>query len=500
MADGLQSVTGLRKVQFCGWSATLVDALDTLWIMGLREEFEGAVNASITIDFKHNANHCQVSLFESTIRYLGGFLAAYDLSQDSRLLPKLVEVGDMLYSAFNTTNGVPCTFCHLGDNLAGEAFAASSGASMADLGSLYLEFGRLSQITGDPKYYKAVTYLARIFASTQADSTIPGLWPEQVDGRLIGNQSTFARMSYTYSLGAMSDSSYEYLLKGHMLFGHATDVYGKMWIAAAQAIREFLLFRAFVPRVNGRDMLFSGVAIRYPETKDVNLEPRTQHLACFAGGMFAIASKVFNEPDDFEIGRQLTEGCVWSYQQSPTGIMPETFSLLPCPDLDGAQCEWNQTDWDLQATDTSPNGPFYFEKPDRARYPSGFYRVSDPRYILRPEAIESVFMLWRMTGDEYYRDVGWEMWQSIIRHTRTPYGHSALVSVMETTQREVIEQGVLVTRPRASQSDDMESFWFAETLKYFYLLFSDVELISLDDFVLNTEAHPLKLTKGIQGF
>ena len=105
-----------------------------------------------------------------------------------------------------------------------------------------------------------------------------------------------------------------------------------------------------------------------------------------------------------------------------------------------------------------------------------------------------------MSGDKYYRDVGWEMWQSIIKHTRTPYGHSALVSVMETSNREVVEQGVLVTKQRAAQADDMESFWFAETLKYFYLLFSEVELVSLDEFVLNTEAHPLRMTEGIRGF
>jgi len=38
----------------------------------------------------------------------------------------------------------------------------------------------------------------------------------------------------------------------------------------------------------------------------------------------------------------------------------------------------------------------------------------------------------------------------------------------------------------------MESFWMAETLKYFYLIFSEPELVSLDDFVFNTEAHPLR--------
>ena len=486
MADGLQPVTGTKKTQFCSWSATIVDSLDTLWIMGLEEEFDQAVNATMTIDFQHNANQCQVSLFESTIRYLGGFLAAYDLSHQPKILSKLVEVGDMLYSAFDTENGVPCSFCHLGGKQEGEEYVASADVSMADLGSLYLEFGRLSQITGDPKYSKAVDFLAHVFASTQADSTIPGLWPELVDGRLIGEPLTFARRSFAYSLGAMSDSSYEYLVKGHMLFGHITDIYSQMWFAAAEAIRDTLLYRAFIPDTGGRDILFSGVATRYPEIEDIQLEPRAQHLGCFAGGMFAMASKIFDEPTDFEIGKQLTEGCVWAYRQSPTGIMPETFSLLPCPGLDGVQCEWNQTEWNVQVPDgICGSGPFCFD--GDTRYPDGYYRVGDARYILRPEAIESVFIMWRMTGDEYWRDVGWEMWESIIKHTRTPFGHSALRSVMETSNREVLEQGVLVNRPRATQADDMESFWFAETLKYFYLLYSEVDLIDLDEFVLNTE-------------
>jgi mannosyl-oligosaccharide alpha-1,2-mannosidase len=294
----------------------------------------------------------------------------------------------------------------------------------------------------------------------------------------------------------MSDSGYEYLLKGHMLLGGMTGIYSDMWNAAAGAIRAAMLFRAFIPHTDEQDILFSGIASRSPDSEDVSLEPRTQHLACFAGGMFAMASKIFNEPDNFEIGRQLTQGCIWAYQQSPTGIMPETFTLIPCPDLDGSTCEWNQTEWDLKVARIPCEGSLCVQ----LNLPAGYLTVPDPRYILRPEAIESVFIMWRMTGDEYWWDVGWEMLQSIIRQTRTPFGHSALHSVMEMLPTEVVEQGVLVTRLRAAQSDDMESFWFAETLKYFYLLFSEPELLSLDEYVLNTEAHPLRLTAGIRGF
>jgi len=107
----------------------------------------------------------------------------------------------------------------------------------------------------------------------------------------------------------------------------------------------------------------------------------------------------------------------------------------------------------------------------------GFTGIGDARYILRPEAIESVFILYRMTGDERLRDQAWDMFQAIERHTKVEYGSAALVDVTSNTPR---------------QSDIMESFWTAETLKYFYLIFSPQDLISLDDYVFNTEAHPFK--------
>jgi len=69
------------------------------------------------------------------------------------------------------------------------------------------------------------------------------------------------------------------------------------------------------------------------------------------------------------------------------------------------------------------------------------------------------------------------MWRAIIKATRTDVGHSAV-------------HDVLFEQPQ--QLDSMESFWVAETLKYFYLLFSTPDVISLDEWVLNTEAHPFK--------
>lgn len=496
MADGLTPLSGTRKQQFCGWSATLVDSLDTLYIMGLEEEFQEAINATLTIDFTRSSEGCVVNLFESTIRYLGGLMAAYDLSNDARLLPKVVELGNMLHSAFNTPNGMPCTHCKL---LAkGEVVTASYNAPLADVGSLYLEFARLSQITQDDKYMTTVDLLSKTFAQAQDQSSIAGLWPEIViPGSTDGPDARFVKGNIRYSLGALSDSAYEYLVKTHLLLGKTTSIYKSMWKAASKQIESHLLFRAFIPHADQIGVIFSGIGTRAPNVNETMLETRTEHLACFAGGMFAMASRIFNEPADFHIGEQITNGCAWAYHNSPTGIMPESFTALPCSTDDGTQCEWSDSYWAQESHRPAHclNGDC-----DQYQFPSGFLQVSEPSYKLRPEAIESVFIMWRMTGDEYWRDVGWSMFESIIEHTRSAYGHAALLSTMEMFDQDRYEKGLMVRKVLARRQDDMESFWFAETLKYFYLLFSEPSLISLDDWVLNTEAHPFRLTPGIRGF
>lgn len=85
--------------------------------------------------------------------------------------------------------------------------------------------------------------------------------------------------------------------------------------------------------------------------------------------------------------------------------------------------------------------------------------------------------MYRITGDTMWQEKGWKMFQAIIKATSTEYGHSAIGDV---------------TGKSTYQDDTMESFWLAETLKYFYLLYSTPDTISLDEWVLNTEAHPFK--------
>ena len=107
---------------------------------------------------------------------------------------------------------------------------------------------------------------------------------------------------------------------------------------------------------------------------------------------------------------------------------------------------------------------------------------TDPRAVhnlLRPEAIESIFYLWRFTKDPIYREWGWKMFLAFEQYCKVPGGgYSGLRNVLQES---------------SAKDDKMETFWLAETLKYFLLLFSDDELLDLRTHVLNTEAHPLRV-------
>lgn len=109
--DEVAPVTGGHRDPFNGWGATLVDALDTLWMMDLREEFSIAVDEVKKIDFTTSLRK-DIPLFETTIRYLGGLLGAYDISghKYTVLLEKAIELADILMGAFDTPNRMPMLY------------------------------------------------------------------------------------------------------------------------------------------------------------------------------------------------------------------------------------------------------------------------------------------------------------------------------------------------------------------------------------------------------
>jgi mannosyl-oligosaccharide alpha-1,2-mannosidase len=109
--DELMPVSGKSKNPFSGWGATLVDSLDTMWMMGLKTEFEEGVEYVKKLDFK-SSRRGDIPIFETTIRYLGGLLGAYDVTEGKYkiLLDKAVELAEIMMGAFDTPNRMPDTF------------------------------------------------------------------------------------------------------------------------------------------------------------------------------------------------------------------------------------------------------------------------------------------------------------------------------------------------------------------------------------------------------
>ncbi len=184
-----------------------------------------------------------------------------------------------------------------------------------------------------------------------------------------------------FTLGALADSLYEYLLKMAVLVP-GTDVgtsYKEMYLQAMDVVVRHLLFRPMLP--NKEDILFSGTV--FVRDGRIDLESEGQHLSCFAGGMFAMGGKLFNVTAHVDIGERLARGCSWAYAAFPTGLMPEIFNLLPCETPLLEECAWDEERWARDGNQALPRG---------------FRNARDPKYILRPEAIESIFILYRVTG------------------------------------------------------------------------------------------------------
>ena len=469
MRDELAPVTGQYVQSFGGWAATYVDALDTLLVMGLEDELESALRDLGEVDFTTSDLNI-INIFESTIRFLGGLLGAYDLSYGKypSLLEKATEVGEMLYCAFDTPNRMPVTRWDWRAAALGVPQIAGEAVLVAEIGSLTLEFTRLSQLIGDPKYFDAVQRISDVFESAQSTTKIPGLWPVVMNAK----SKNFDHSGFT--LGGMADSLYEYFPKQYMILGGVEQQYRKLYEGAIDAAKEHLFYRPMAPK--DPDVLLSGFAQLNDETKTITLDPEGQHLTCFVGGMVGIGAKIFERPQDLAIARKLVDGCIWAYDSMVTGIMPERFHAVLCED--STNCTWDEQKWHaaiaLRQKDTEETAAMTTE--ERVQYfimhnrlPPGFADVDDRRYMLRPEAIESIFILYRITGDPALQDAAWRMFTNIEKYTRTELANSAI-------------NDVTVEAPW--KDNRMESFWLAETLKYFYLIFSEPDVVSLDDYVL----------------
>jgi hypothetical protein len=223
-ADALKPVSKTSENGMGGLGMTIVDSLDTLLLLGLRAEYDEGVDfvvASLKFDVQEDLN-----LFESTIRVLGGLLSAYELDKrrDPRLLRTARHVADALSFAFDSPTGIPYGTIGLRSR---RKYNPSwvAGSTIAEVGTLSLEWEHLSHLTGEPKY--ALLARRATAALLAVEVTTDSLWPTYI------HPDTGEWASSTVTLGARGDSLYEYLLKGYLLGGGTRDT--RQWADAVSA-------------------------------------------------------------------------------------------------------------------------------------------------------------------------------------------------------------------------------------------------------------------------
>lgn len=265
---------------------TPVDALDTLIMMGLTDEANAAralIDERLSFD-----QDVTVKNFEITIRVLGGLLSGYQLTGDAQLLRLADDLGARLLPVFGSPTGMPYMYVNL---RTGKVSGAKTNP--AEIGTLILEFGALSKLTGKPVYYdKAKAALVALFARR---STL-GLVGEEID--VESGQWT----SPASHVGGGIDSYYEYLLKGSILFGD--EELGRMWRASIDAVDEHLADEVFGGLWYGQVDMASG-----------------QRTATEFGALHAFLPGVLVLGGELERARRLEASCFRMWQLR--GIEPE---------------------------------------------------------------------------------------------------------------------------------------------------------------------------------
>ncbi|KAJ4155316.1 hypothetical protein LMH87_000570 [Akanthomyces muscarius] len=438
-----------------GWGLTAFDALSTAIVMRDNTTVANILDIISKVDFSTTKKqNDRISVFETTIRYLGGMVASYDLltgpysdllngKSAKLLLDQAKTLADGLSVAFDTQTGIPDPTVYFNPS---KRKSGTNRNNAAEIGTLILEWTRLSDLTGDGKYaklaQKAEDYLLRPTGAPEAWPGLIGTWVGINDGKFQDSNGDWA--SYM-------DSFYEYLIKMYLFDPKSFSEHKDRWVKAADSTIAHL---ASHPSTRS-DLTF------LKSYSGQNTKAESEHLASFAGGNFILGGILLNEDKYINFGLQLAESYYQTYK-TPSGIGPDGFQWV-----------------DAQQGGSSPPG-------DQAAFykTSGFW-ASSPGWGLNPETMESLYYAYRVTGDRKYQDMAYEGFRNMKRVCKSGAGYSDINNVMD--------------KNGGGFNDRMESFWLAETLKYMYLIFVEDSPVHVrgkgqkTDFVFNTEAHPIRV-------
>ncbi|EDW84347.1 uncharacterized protein Dwil_GK18972 [Drosophila willistoni] len=368
--------------------ATIVESLDTLYIMGLEEQYKRGrdwVNTHLTLD-KINKT---LPVKDLNSCFLGSMLTLYSFTGDVMYLKKAVHIADKLLPAFETPTGVPQPKINV---VTGSLQEGPFGNTyLADFGALYLEFYYLSDLTGNSTYRERVETIRNVLRKMDKPK---GLYPVTFNPRT----GKWGRILHS-SMGKFGGRFYDYLIKAWMQSDYTDKESSEMYKDAVTAIISNML--AFTPK--GKSYI--------SDWKYGNLTNQMEQFSCFSGGLLvlgAVQGIHVHSAKYAEVGESIVELCRQSFKQSPTHLGPELIGF----------------------TKESQNNISLRQK---------LY------YTLRPEVIESYLIFWRLTHQQKYRDWGWEIVEALEKYCRTPNGYSGLQNVFnDKPQHDDVQRSVFL--------------------------------------------------------
>ncbi|OJD34829.1 glycoside hydrolase family 47 protein [Diplodia corticola] len=469
--DELRPLNRTFVSNYNGWGLTVVDALSTASIMGLQSIVDRSLEFIPTIDYTHDSTNRKCSLFETNIRHLAGLLSAHDLltgplahlvkneTQAAALLPQARLLADTLKFGFDTPTGIPSNGLYINNR----STDGATDNNIAQVGTLVLEWTRLSDLTGEPEYGELAQKGQDWLVSPR------GKFGEPYPG-LIGIEINITTGRFTSEEGGWVggvDSFYEYLIKMFVYDPTRFEFYKDRWVTAVESSIKYLESHPS----SRPDLTFLAFH------NGSRIVGYSEHLACFDGGNFILGGLVLEEQRYIDFGLKLVDGCEAIYNETLTGLGPDVFR------------------WDPLSNTNQTNGGTPIPANQTAFYArAGFWidaAGGGSGYGLGPEALESFYYAYRATGDRKYQDYIWHAVRNL-REFSTVAG-----DVGFSTLKDVNAAG------GGGFANYQPSFFLAETLKYAFLAHAPQEGVQVgggwtagaQEWVFNTEAHPMKVVR-----
>ncbi|SCU83417.1 LADA_0C11320g1_1 [Lachancea dasiensis] len=537
-------------------ATTMLESLDMLYILNQPDDISKVLTFISEMDFTRS-KEALIDVSQSAQRLLGALISSYELSghQETILLTKAKELADLLLKSFDTPNHVPL-LQYPWNSVLNNRFPFQN-SNIGQLGAFSLEFSRLSQLTKDDKYFEAIEHIYQTAFESLGNFDIDYLLPSFVDAtgcemipqdKLVtgehpnGNvmksimQGEYVHCLQTdrfkpvpgsektiFSADSASLPFYDNMAKFYQLLNGVDTTkdlkLSRFLVNSFDRIRQLMVFTPLLPNPEGLNLSYVNsvsTEVYYRALNDeriVEISPdyTMHHSSCALASSFTLMGKLLADDDYIEKAKSITRGCVQTYKL--LGVMPDAVHAFKCAN---SPCDFDSSkppnrdqkgarkgkgikvgdDNDGNAVSTLSSKYYHLGEEivsDQARESEQwvtdtqlpkYFDGAIPSYNLSSDVIESIFYLYRTTGEESWRDIGLELLETTMKTIERP----SAKGVGQISSLKNVFTG--------ERFDALPADWFSKHLKFYYLLFQDPALFSLDDYIFTHAGHLLMKEKS----